>query len=88
MPVSRHLLASRREAASAEYIRHVAGDVSDRTIGAILSTGATPKELELAAAFARGEGDVVGRQHYTLTGRVKRIFDILAQVEPTSHDAQ
>jgi hypothetical protein len=46
-----------------------------------LEIGATGEELELAAAYARGEGDVVGRMHYTLTDRVKRIFNILTRDE-------
>lgn len=72
---------SRLREASPEHIRHVAGDVSDATIAAILAIGATTEELEVAAAFLRGEGDLVGLKHYTLTSRIRRIFDILANDE-------
>jgi hypothetical protein len=71
---------------SAEHIRHVAGPVSDATIAAILDIGATAEELEIAAAFARGEGDIVGLKHYTLTSRIHRIFDILTSDELSGQD--
>lgn len=81
MTATRFMLKPRHEAASAEHIRYVAGPVSDASIAMILEIGATGEELELAAAYARGEGDVVGRMHYTLTDRVKRIFNILTRDE-------
>lgn len=68
---------SRHAAASADHIRQVAATVSEAGVAAMLDIGATREELELAAAYARGEGDVVGRRHYALTWRVKRIFDIM-----------
>jgi len=86
MTASHFTFMPRHTAAPAEHIRHIAGPVSDATVMAILEIGATTEELELAAAYARGEGDIVGRKHYTLTGRVKRIFDILTQDELSQPD--
>jgi hypothetical protein len=42
-------------------IRQLAGPVADHTIMAILDTGATIADLEIAVVYVRGEGDQVDR---------------------------
>ena len=46
---------------SAAEIRQMAGPVTDHTIAAILNTEPSFEDLEVAAAYARGDGDTVDR---------------------------
>ncbi len=71
-----------RRSATVESIRNVAGHVPEETIAALLDLQPTDEELEVAAALARGEGDIVARKHYSLTRRIHRIFDMLTSGDP------
>jgi hypothetical protein len=62
---------------SATEVRHFAGPVADDTIAAILKTDASYEELEVAATYARGEGNDVDRLGATMTGKVAKLYDIL-----------
>jgi hypothetical protein len=57
-------------------VRRLAGPVSEVTIAAILKAGATMQELEIAAAYASGDGEwkSLGRP---LSGKVAQLYDIL-----------
>jgi len=66
---------------SAAEIRQMAGPVTDHTIVAILNTEPSFEDLEVAAAYARGEGDTVDRLGHAMTGKVSELYAILAADE-------
>jgi hypothetical protein len=66
---------------SASEVRHLAGPVADDTIAAILKTGASLEELEVAAVYARGEGNYVDRLGHPMAGKVGQLYDILTADE-------
>lgn len=74
-----------RRSVTAKSIRDVAGPVPDDVVAALLDLEPTDEELEVAAALARGDGDIVARKHYSLTSRIHRMFDVLtARERPSS----
>ena len=66
---------------SADEIRRLAGSVADHTILAILETGVSIADLEVAVIYARGEGDYVDRAGHPLSGAAAEVADILAKDE-------
>lgn len=66
---------------SSVEVRHLVGPVADDTISAILKAGASVEELEVAATYARGEGDHVDRLGHPMAGKVAQLCDILAADE-------
>ncbi len=66
---------------SGDDIRKLAGRVADHTVVAILETGASIADLEVALIYARGEGDYVDRIGHPLSGKVAQVSDILAKDE-------
>lgn len=66
---------------SAEEVRHIAGPLNDEAVAAILRVGPSLEELELAARYALGEGDVVDRAGHPLAGRVAQLYEILSAEE-------
>src|SRR5882724_1454411 len=63
--------------ATPEEIRRVAGALTDDRLAAIAATEASLAEIEVAAAYAKGIGDVPGRDGHALVGRAAAVFDIL-----------
>ena len=66
---------------SSDEIHQLAGPVADHTVIAILETGASIADLEVAVIYARGEGDYVDRLGHPLSGKVAQLSDILAKDE-------
>ncbi len=66
---------------SAEEIRHVAGPLNDEAVAAILRLGPSFEELEVAARYVIGEGDLVDRAGHPLSGRVAQLYEILSAEE-------
>jgi hypothetical protein len=66
---------------SSDEVRRLAGSVADHTVIAILETGATIADLEVAVIYARGEGNYVDRAGHPLSGKAAQISDILAKDE-------
>jgi len=54
---------------SASEVRNLAGPVTDHTIAAILNTEPSFEDLEVAAAYVRGEGDYVDRLGHAMRER-------------------
>jgi hypothetical protein len=69
---------------SPDEVRHLAGDVDDETASAILRMRPTLGELDLAVAYARGEGSLVDREGHPLSGPVAQIQDILTTEEQSA----
>jgi hypothetical protein len=72
---------SAEQPVSSDDIRQLAGPVADHTVIAILETGASIADLEIAVVYARGEGNYVDRLGHPLSGKVAQISDILAKDE-------
>jgi hypothetical protein len=66
---------------SAAEIRRVAGPLNDETVAQIMRIGPSMEELEIAARYATGEGDLLDRMGHPLDGRVAQIYDILSAEE-------
>jgi hypothetical protein len=66
---------------SAAEVRHLTGPVTDGTIAAILDAEPSFEDLEIAAAYARGEGDIVDRLGHAMTGNISQLCAILAADE-------
>ena len=64
---------------SSTEIRQLAGRIADRTVVAILDTGASIADLEVAVTYARGEGDYIDRLGYPLSGKAAQVSDILSK---------
>ena len=60
-----------------EEVRRIVGPVTDDRLAAIVASGASLAEIALAAAYAKGLGDVPGRSGHALEGRAAAVFDIL-----------
>jgi hypothetical protein len=59
-------------------VRHLAGAVGDDTVLAILKCQASVEDLEVAAAYAQGEGSAWDRAGHPMTGKVAQLYDILS----------
>jgi hypothetical protein len=64
--------------ATSEDVRRILRDPDERKIIEILSLKPTVAELEQAAMWSGGEGDVLGKMGRQLTGRAAQIFEILS----------
>ncbi|MBL27396.1 MAG: hypothetical protein CMM50_07600 [Rhodospirillaceae bacterium] len=64
---------------TASHIRKHAPDADDTAVADILATGASIAEFEQAAVWARGDSDIVGDESHALTGRIRRVYEILTE---------
>jgi len=71
---------------SSDEVRRLVGPVADTTIAAILASGASAEEVEVAAWYLSGEGDRMDRLSHPMSGRVERIYDILSEDELYMND--
>ena len=75
------------EPATMRDAKRLLRDTDDRKIAEVLAVQPTIWELEEAAIWHRGDGDVLGKQGRALTGKPARIFEILsADDEDESRD--
>ena len=66
------------EAATLDDARRLLGDTDEGKIAEILAVQPTIWELEEAAIWHRGDGDVLGKAGRALSGKAARIFEILS----------
>jgi hypothetical protein len=69
------------DAASADDIRRLCGDILDWKVDAILASGATVGDLEVALARLTGADDLVDEAGLPLDGRAAIAYDILGSEE-------
>ena len=62
---------------SAEEVRHFTGPIEDHAIVEILDVMPTAEDLEVAVAYAQGEGDIADREGHELSGKPALIYEIL-----------
>jgi hypothetical protein len=63
---------------SSVEVRQLVGAVADDTLLAILKSQASVEDLEVAAAYAQGEGSALNRTGHPMTGKVAQLYDILS----------
>ena len=63
---------------SSDEVRHLVGAVADDTVLAILNCRASIEDLEVAAAYAQGEGSALDRAGHQMTGKIAQLYDILS----------
>jgi hypothetical protein len=73
---------------SAAEVRHLTGPVTDHTIAAILDAEPSFEDLEVASAYARGEGDTLDRLGHAMTGKVSQLYAILTADELYANDSR
>ncbi len=69
-------------------VRRVVGDIDDGKALEILALQPTTEELEEAAMWALGNGDLLGKKGHPLSGKAAMLFDILTAEEeepPPTH---
>jgi hypothetical protein len=67
--------------ATASDVRRVLGELEDVTVAEILATRPTYRDLEDAAISARGDGDLIAREHRELSGSALIVAEILSRVD-------
>ena len=60
-------------------IQHIFGPIEDHLASEILELDPTLAELEVAAAYAAGLTDVMGKGRTPLSGNAARIYDIVSR---------
>jgi hypothetical protein len=71
---------------SAEEVRRLAGPLNDDAVAEILRVGASREELEIAARYAQGDGDLLDRAGHPLSGRAAQLYEILRDEEADEED--
>lgn len=62
-------------------VARLLGDIGAHNIAEILASGASIAELEEVAAHLAQETDVMGELERPLTGRARRIYDLIRRSE-------
>jgi hypothetical protein len=62
-------------------VMHVCGRIPDWKVSRIVASGATPNDLAVAVAWARGESDVMGEERLPLSGRAAVLYEIITADE-------
>jgi hypothetical protein len=72
---------TRRVAVSAEQLRSILGDIDDAKFIEILEMRPTLAEVEQAAIWATGDGDILAKEGRPLSGKAAQIVEILTADE-------
>jgi hypothetical protein len=72
---------NRRVAVSAEQLRSILGDIDDAKFIEILEMRPTLAEVEQAAIWATGDGDILAKEGRPLSGKAAQIVEILTADE-------
>jgi hypothetical protein len=75
---------SRRIPATGSEIHAILGDLDDDKVLEILKLSPTAAEIEEAAIWSAGSGDVLGKEGRPLTGMAVEVFEILTRDEQTN----
>jgi hypothetical protein len=70
-------ITARSDIISHDELLRVVGDVDESKLLAILALRPTIAEVEEAATWATGSGDMLGKTGHPLTGVVAQVFEIL-----------
>jgi len=72
---------SGREKATRDDIRHVIGNINDFAAAQILKLGPTVADLEEAATWSTGDGDVLAKHGRALSPIAARVLEIMQAVQ-------
>jgi hypothetical protein len=64
---------------SHDEVVRLCGDLQDSTVQAIVDSGGTVADLEIALAWAGGEDDIMGEERKPLEGIPATIYDVLTR---------
>ena len=67
--------------ANGEDVKRAVGDADDIVVAEILSVRPTLKDLTDAALWARGDGDLLAREHMELSAAAVAVAEILTREE-------
>ncbi len=81
MPIPRETTPNRGPAAAHDDLRRIVGDIDERKALEILALRPTLAEVEEAAAWAAGDGDILAKSGRPLTGIAAEVFEILTADE-------
>ena len=81
MPEKLPVSGSHSAAVSRSDLKDIVGDIDDDKIIAILAMQPTLADLEEAAIWATGDGDVLAKAGRPLTGIAAEVFEILTADE-------
>ncbi len=70
-----------KSALNVDEVKHILGDIDDAKMIEILELRPTIAELEEAAIWAGGDGEILGEARPPLTGKAAEIVDILTADE-------
>lgn len=73
--------SARGNLATLADVRRIVGDIDDGKALEILALQPTTDELEQAAMWAAGNGDLLGKEGHPLSGNAATIFDMLTADE-------
>ena len=71
-----------KQAATAEEIRHMVGDVDDAIVSSVMRIGASAAEVLQAVQWFRGGGGLEDESGHEPQGAVKAVYEILQAEEP------
>ena len=69
-----------------ELVKRRCGDILDWKVDAIVASGATLADLEIALAWLAGADDVMGEARAPLSGAAGLVYDLLAGGEDFAED--
>lgn len=67
--------------ATSDDVRHVLGDIDDTLVAEILSTTPSLRDLNDAALWWRGDGDLIAREHRELSARALAVVEVLSRAD-------
>lgn len=67
--------------ATSDDVRHILGDIDDSLVVEILSATPTLRDLNDAALYWRGDGDLIAREHRELSARALAVVEVLTRAD-------
>lgn len=67
--------------ATSEDIRHILGELDDAVVVQILANTPSLRDLNDAALWWRGDGDLIAREHRELSARALAVVEVLSGMD-------
>ncbi|MBY0563212.1 MAG: hypothetical protein K2P58_03410 [Hyphomonadaceae bacterium] len=67
--------------ATSEDVRHILGDIDDTLVVEILASQPSLRDLNDAALWWRGDGDLIAREHRELSASALAVVETLSRVD-------
>lgn len=69
------------KSATSDDVRHMLGDVDDTLVAEILASRPSLRDLNDAALWWRGDGDLIAREHRELSAQALAIVEALSRAD-------